>query len=634
MEEEDDFLGRSSLSFDIDFDTDDTGSQQPQQEALLPWKIPLPSRSVRSSRQNDSARSSAASLLLPRRQRQGKQQQQHSMPYRDNPVGGSGSRNDLINNVSSTGLLFGDATLQSTRIGSRNFPGNETNHSNVSSIFKSVATRTDVVHSSEYHRPNGLAGWFFGFMYEETYNESFDYADDDRDLQGEDPTRVWNTLNIALFASYTLTSAATALPILLIPSISQEFVDANYNNDAWAFTSRAASSALLGSACGKFLNGPVVDVYGARRTSSLYAMVMAAALIGLAVSRTAAGLSTASFFVEFFQSVQWPSVIVVLATHYRPPLHKQYESGIYLTSIGARLGALMGIPLFSVLLRQFHWRIVCLIGAWVAMIGSSIMYLFVTDSQEGVDEPQNPLHHHLLQQLATVKMCQNPKQCLLVGSKVVHSLILNNIVPSFRHVLLSGTFWIVALAHTGSAMVRTSERIMESYYLDTSMGYLSEKQAGGLSVSVSMGTILGLAIAGKMFAQRKERQQKQLVSRLYVMTISACYFLAILAIPQLRYKISSPELILFFQLLSSLVMGFGIAVMYSLIPGLVGSAFANHKGLYFSYTDGVANGISSLVWTYVAGAVENGNPDGGGWAYGWAAVALLIVLCAILMVVR
>ena len=79
-------------------------------------------------------------------------------------------------------------------------------------------------------------------------------------------------------------------------------------------------------------------------------------------------------------------------------------------------------------------------------------------------------------------------------------------------------------------------------------------------------------------------------------------------------------------------MGFGISVMYSLIPGLVGSAFGPHRGSYIAYTDGVAFGVSSIVWKIVASAVANGNPEGGGWAYGWAAVALLIVLCAILMV--
>ena len=205
-------------------------------------------------------------------------------------------------------------------------------------------------------------------------------------------------------------------------------------------------------------------------------------------------------------------------------------------------------------------------------------------------------------------------------------------LPSFRHVLSSGTFWVVALAHTGSSMVRTAERILGTYFYDTSFGYLSESKAAGLAIFLSLGTVLGLAIAGNLFAQRKGRQRKWLVTRLYIITIIACYSLAILAIPRLRYFVDSPELIIFFQVVSSLCMGFGIAVMYSLIPGLVGSAFGRHRGSYIAYTDGVAFGISSIVWKVVANAVGNGNPDGGGWAYGWAAVALLIVLCAILMV--
>jgi glucan phosphoethanolaminetransferase (alkaline phosphatase superfamily) len=181
-------------------------------------------------------------------------------------------------------------------------------------------------------------------------------------------------------------------------------------------------------------------------------------------------------------------------------------------------------------------------------------------------------------------------------------------------------------------MVRTSERILGTYFHDTSLGYLSEGKAGGLVVFSSFGTILGLAIVGSMFTSRKERQRKWLVSRLYMITIAACYCLAILAIPWLRYTIDAPGLVLFFQIAASFVMSFGIAVMFYHIPGLVGSAFGKHKGLFSAYTDGVAYGISSIVWRVVASAVENGNPQGGGWAYGWAAVALLIVLSGILMV--
>jgi hypothetical protein len=164
------------------------------------------------------------------------------------------------------------------------------------------------------------------------------------------------------------------------------------------------------------------------------------------------------------------------------------------------------------------------------------------------------------------------------------------------------------------------------------VGQISESRAGGLVVYSSLGTVMGLIIAGNMFTHRKERQRKWLVSRLYMITIAACYSLAILAIPWLRNMIDAPDLVLFFQVAASFVMGFGISIMYYHIPGLVGSAFGNNKGLFSAYTDGVAFFIASIVWRIVGNAVENGNDEGGGWAYGWAAVALLIVLCSILMV--
>lgn len=164
------------------------------------------------------------------------------------------------------------------------------------------------------------------------------------------------------------------------------------------------------------------------------------------------------------------------------------------------------------------------------------------------------------------------------------------------------------------------------------MGQISENRAGELVVYSILGTVLGLIIAGNLFAHRKERQRKWLVSRLYMITIGSCYFLAILAIPWLRRAIDAPDLVLFFQVAASFTMGFGISVMYYHIPGLVGSAFGNSKGLFSAYTDGVAYLIASLVWQFVGNAVGNGNQDGGGWAYGWAAVALLIVMCSILMV--
>ena len=475
-------------------------------------------------------------------------------------------------------------------------------------------------------RPKGLAGFFFSFMYEEPFNDSIEYDDEDTSTASS----VWNPLNIALFVAYTLTSAATTVPILLVPVMGQEFLSEAANGEASAFTSRAASSAVLGAACGKFLNGPIIDVLGARRSSVFYSFMLSLSLLGLTFCGDTQSAAWTCYFVEFFQSVQWPCIIVMLATHYAPHNHAMYEGGIYVTSIASRLGSLLGIPFFSILLRTSHWRVVCLVGAWIAMIGSSVAYLFLADSPNRVNEPQNELHPHLLHQIETADFRQKPRRCLRTALHIIHTILVDNMLPSLQHVLKSGTFWIVALAHTGSSMVRTSEKILGTYFHDTSMGYLSEDRAGELSVFLSFGTILGLAIAGNMFAHRKERQRKWLVSRLYMITIGACYCLAILAIPRLRYLMDAPGLVLFFQVVSSTIMGFGIAVMFSMIPGLVGSAFGKHKGLFSSYTDGVGYGLASVVWKIVANAVAGG-ADGGGWAYGWAAVALLIILCAILM---
>ena len=608
--------GRNLIEFESDEKKTDGGDNKDSTTFRSRWTIPLPS--TRSpSRQHHSRQSkplrhtnTTTPLLRPTYRQLPRHVRRPDLVHDD---GGDDDDSGFM----STSHLFGDSTFLSPRRSNSSLdnPGN-------SSMAMSTMT-------SESVRPDGLAGWFFGFMYEDAYEESFDFVEDDEDTNVA--TNAWKPLNMAIFASYALTTAATAVPFLLIPSIGQDFL--TEDNEKSAFSSRAASSAVLGIACGKVFNAQLGDFLGARRTSSVYSILLAMALLSLALSRSAASATTACFYVEFFQSVQWPCIIVILGTHYKPPNRAaQYENGIFSASIASRIGALIGIPMFSMLLGQFNWRLTCLFAAWAAAIGSSIMYLYVADSPSRINEPQNPLQPHLLQQVAILDPMKKPKRCLVVSIKVFYSIIANNVLPSFRHVLKSGTFWVVALAHTGSTMARTAERILGTYFYDTSSGYLSENLAGGLAIYFSLGSVLGLGIAGNLFTRRKERQRKALVSRLYMITIGACYSLAILAIPRLRRFVDAPDLILFFQVVCSICMGFGVSVMYSLIPGLVGSAFGPHKGSYIAYTDGVAFGVSSIVWKVVANAVANGNPEGGGWAYGWAAVALLIVLCAILMV--
>lgn len=298
------------------------------------------------------------------------------------------------------------------------------------------------------YRPTGWAGFLFGFMYEEPFDDSIDYGNDEDESAGHS---MWNPLNMALFAFYSLTSAAAVTPVLLIPTIGQEFL--SNSEDTSLFTSRAASFAVLGTACGKFLNGPVGDVLGARRTSVLYSFLLCFSLTALAASQSATSAVWCCFFVEFFQSVQWPCIIVILASH-NGHSHSTYEAGIYVTSIASRCGPLLGIPLLSFFLSQASWRLVAVIGGWTALIASSVAYLFLTDSPNQVNEPQNPLHPSLLAQLKKSNFYTRPRQFAGVTTVVLYSVVRTNLIPSLKRVLNSGTFWIVALAHTGSSMVR------------------------------------------------------------------------------------------------------------------------------------------------------------------------------------
>jgi MFS family permease len=213
-------------------------------------------------------------------------------------------------------------------------------------------------------------------------------------------------------------------------------------------------------------------------------------------------------------------------------------------------------------------------------------------------------------------------------------ILVRNIFPSLRSVLSSATFWIVAVAHSGGSIILSSGRILGSYFTDTSDGKVSIDQAGEFTAFLSLGIFLGLAVGGKSFSSLSTdgRERKNFIQRKYMMSIVMCYILSLLAIPTTRALLHSQFLVTLLQIVSTFLMGAGVAVQLYCIPAIVGTNFGANKGLYFSYTDGVAYLVGSMVWVLVAGAVAEGNPKGSGWAYGWAAIAILVILAGWLMV--
>ena len=479
-------------------------------------------------------------------------------------------------------------------------------------------------------RPTGIAQFFFGFMYEEELDET----DDDILYRStiESTTNVWNPLNAHLCVSLVLSSAAIAVPVTLLSPASEHVLPDETSPSS--FATRATAAAVMGTSAGKFLNGPIPDVVGARRTSACFSILLALSLTALAIATTPSGIIWAMFFAEFCYSVQWPCIILTLATHYRGDSTGMYEGGIHLLSMAARMGSLIGIPVASNLLRHVHWRLVALLGAWLSLLASSVVYLYVTDAPGNPNSPQNPID--LAQ--ATVFFAKHYRRSRGSGSilkrisRWCHFICQTIFLPSLRHVLCSGTFWLVALAHTGASIIRSSERILGAYLYETSDGTLSSARSSGLAVFLSAGIVAGLITAGSIFGRRQERERKWLVSRLYMASIASCYLLAIFSVPSVRRFMAAPDLVVTFQIMAIVVAGFGISVQFYHIPSLVCATFGCDKALAVSYVDGVACAVSAVVWNFVGDTVHQGGTNGGGWAYGWAAVALFLLVTGILMV--
>ena len=172
----------------------------------------------------------------------------------------------------------------------------------------------------------------------------------------------WNKLNTTLFAGLALLSAATTTSITLVPSMSLaiaassgseewdyspyynleylEVYDGSGKKKQWIpfrirsnrssssasnknnyaednnissssiFASHLTSVVTLVTAFGKFINGVLVDITGARRLLLIYGLCTCLSLVGLKHSTTPSGAIGCCAAVEFFSSINWSAGIV------------------------------------------------------------------------------------------------------------------------------------------------------------------------------------------------------------------------------------------------------------------------------------------------------------------------------------
>ncbi len=365
---------------------------------------------------------------------------------------------------------------------------------------------------------------------------------------------------------------------------------------------------------------------------------------------------------------------VILGAHYGSGNDSggSFERGLYVISLACRCGSLLTIPFSSLLMKwtDITWRGIAGLASFLAFCAVLVFYVYLTDSPGKRHDPQNPIRtipqfnsnngavrlHFYHPPFRSWTTTQPP-----ISQRAIHFCysVTRTVLPSIHAVFTSPVFWAVAAAHAGATMVKQSERILGTYFRDTSYGVVTESKASAMTVFLSLGMLAGLLVGGKAFAKAAESEQglhsfshdsesnkqekssltdaaqigtKNMISFLYCFSICMCYMLSFFAMPFVRRALHLPVLIFIFQVLATLGLGFGVAVQYYHIPPIVSATYGKNRGLYTAYTEGIAGLLSSIVWRIVGGAVEEGNPQVGGWAYGWATIALLLVFCGTLMV--
>ena len=416
---------------------------------------------------------------------------------------------------------------------------------------------------------------------------------------------------IGISLSLLATTSASVAPVALLPCGFEETSDRVPDETTWAmkqtqFASHVTTVSVLGTALGKLANGPLVDMLSPKVVSIGASISLALVLQILAFTTEETGLLRLCFLLELLQSVQWPCCVVMIASYGQGT---SCDERMFFASLALRVGALLSLWFTPTLLVWTGWRSVACWSAAVATFGAVVCFLLCDDGGSIIEETDSTGLK------GSLGVRDGTKQ-------LVRSGFVRQFFSCMSAVLRSGIFWIVATAHAGDTMVRSSDRILRTYVNDTFGDSVFSGRFGAL---LATGTVSGLVVTGFRFVRQNDKDKKRTLRGLYGLAIAACYVLALLSLPVSRTVIG-PASVLVCQAFSVFVMGFGTAVQ-GYIPGLIGAHFGHAKGTFVAYVDGVAYAVSAMVW-HVVGCVVDG---GQGWAYGWAAIALLLLVCAFLM---
>jgi hypothetical protein len=227
--------------------------------------------------------------------------------------------------------------------------------------------------------------------------------------------------------------------------------------------------------------------------------------------------------------------------------------------------------------------------------------------------------------LGSIIISRAPGNDMSASEKAVPLLV--SIKESLQAILTSKLFWLLGLAHSMAFATRGTERILGTFY--SHAAGIPQSIAGGLTLSITFGLMIGLVTGSKKFAalQGNPDGQKQFLAKRYRKSFAATLGLSLVASPLGSTFFKNNVVTAAMVALLSGTMIANVAFQYYQFPAMIAKEFGKHKAVCISFLDGFGFLLSAPIFATCSKLVPS-----SGWSSAWAMLAVLFGLAGALMV--
>lgn len=346
---------------------------------------------------------------------------------------------------------------------------------------------------------------------------------------------------------------------------------------------------------GKFVNGFICQRLGSYTSSKLYMVGLAFCSAGLSVSTNPTTMGLFFAGMEFFASIQWAALAVMLTNYYEKSPREQLTAALTSMGLSSTSGQILAKTGGVVLASALQWRFVAQIGAAIALFGGwAISMAPIREGQVAVEKSNESF--------------------------------FKSIGTSLQALLTSKLFWMLSLAHSMAFVARGTDRILGTFLHE--LAGLPQSLAGGLTLSITLGLVHGLVTGSKRFTtlSRDTGLFKRFLARRYALNIAATLGLTAVATTGISVWGGNKLLATILVSLLSASMASGVAYQYFQFPSMIAKLYGEHKAVCISFLDGFGFLLSAPIFAVASKLVPT-----QGWSSTWGMLAALFAAAGVLM---